>query len=300
MKKPMKIVLCVLGGILALALLAIVTLPLWVGPAAAGAARGVVPALTGCDFKLERISLNPFSGKFRLVEAHLANPKGYDTPDAFSVGEVRVDVEVASLLTDTIHFRDISIDRPFVSYVFDEAGSNNFDRIMAAVQQKVGTSEKKETKKEEKKGGKKVMIDRLSIDGTKVKYRFLTLPIPVPTLTNIGKDSGGATPEEVRETVWSKIKDSFSSVGSGIGSAADALGKGATNALKGAADLLKADAVKDGAKATTKALDDGAKATAKALDDSAKAATKALDDGAKAVGDGAKDALKKVGNLFGK
>ena len=290
MKKPMKIVLCLLGGILVLALLAIVSLPLWVGPVAAGAARSVVPSLTGCDFKLERISLNPFSGKFRLVEAHLANPKGYDTPDAFSVGEVRVDVEVASLLTDTIHFRDISIDRPFVSYVFDEAGSNNFDRIMASVQQKLGPSEKKEAKKEEeKKGGKKVIIDRLSIDGTKVKYRFLTLPIPVPTLTNIGKDSGGATPEEVRETVWSKIKDSFSSVGSGIGSAAGALGKGATNALKGAADLFKGDAVKDGAKATTKALDDGAKA-----------ATKALDDGAKAVGDGAKDALKKVGNLFGK
>ena len=286
MKKLTKIALLVPAGLLALVVLLMLTLPLWLGPTAASVARSVVPSYTGCAFKLESLSLNPFTGKFRLVEAHLANPKGYDAPEAFGVGSVSVDLDVGSLLTDTIHVRDISIEKPFVSYVFDGEGSNNFARIAAAAQAKLGPSEEKtEEKKEEPeaKGKKKFRIDRLSINGTVVQYRMIKLPIPVPTLTDIGKDSGGATAEEVRDSVWAKIKDSFSGLGAGLSSAANLLGDGATNALKGAAGLLG----KDGA-------------PAKAADDAAKAATEALDKGAKAVGDGAKDALKKVGGLLGK
>ena len=288
MNKLVKILLLALVGILALAVLLILALPLWLGPTAASVARSVVPSFTGCAFKLESISLNPFTGKFRLVEAHLSNPKGYDAPEAFSVGSVSVDLDVGSLFTDTIHVRDISIEKPFVSYVFDGEGSNNFARIASAAQAKLGPSEKSEEEKPEQKqeGKKKFRIDRLSIDGTVVQYRMIKLPIPVPTLTDIGKESGGATAEEVRDSVWSKIKDSFSGIGAGITSAASMLGDGATNALKGAAGLLG----KDGA----------AGSATKALDKGAKAATEALDKGAKAVGDGAKDALKKVGGLLGK
>ena len=271
MKKIVKIALAILAGIVALVLIAVLSIPLWLGPTAAAVARKAVPMYTGCDFKIERISLNPFSGKFDIVEAHLSNPNGYDAPEAFSVSTVHVDVVVGSLLSDTIHVRDITIENPYVSYVFDDAGSNNFERIAAYAKNKLGASEKKDEEKpeapkaDEKKDegpGKKVIIDRLAINGTKVKYRMLTLPIPLPTLTDIGKESNGATFSEVVGSVWGKIQESFSSVGSGLGSAASALGDGATNALKGAANLLNSG--KDGA------------------------------------AEGAKDALKKVGNLFGK
>lgn len=318
MKKPVKIALWALAGLVVLIVAAVLAIPLWLGPTAAAVARKVVPMYTGCDFKIERISLNPYSGKFDIVEAHLANPNGYDAPEAFSVATVHVDVAVCSLLTDTIHVRDIEIDAPYVSYVFDDAGSNNFERIAAYAQSKLGASEKKEeAKPEEKKpeaekkegAGKKVIIDRLAINGVKVKYRMLTLPIPVPTLTDIGKDSGGATFSEVVGTVWGKIQGSFTSIGSGLGSAASALGEGATNALKGATGLLNSgkDGVADGAKAVTdsvKNLGGGAADAAKSVTDSVKNvggdAAKSVSEGAKAVTEGAAGALKKVGNLFGK
>lgn len=298
MKKIVKIALWSLAGILALIVLAVATTPLWVGPTAGSVARSLVPSLTGCEFKLDKIALNPFTGKFDLSEAHLSNPKGYDAPEAFGVGLVHVDVDVGSLFSNTIHVRDITIEKPFVSYVFDDAGSNNFERILAQVESKLGLSgkeeeKKEEEKKEEAKAGKKLVIDRLCISGTKVRYRMITLPIPLPTLTNIGKESGGATPEEVCETVWDKMKGSFSAIGTGLGSAASALGEGATNALKGAANLLGADGAAD---AAAKA----AESATKAVGDTAKDATKALGDGAKAVGDGAKDAVKKLGGLLGK
>ena len=297
MKKPVKIALWALAGLVVLIVAAVLAIPLWLGPTAAAVARKVVPMYTGCDFKIERISLNPFSGKFDIVEAHLSNPNGYDAPEAFSVSTVHVDVVVGSLFTDTIHVRDITIENPYVSYVFDDAGSNNFERIAAYAKGKLGITEKSEDEKkaeekkaEEKKSedsGKKIIIDRLAINGTKVKYRMLTLPIPVPTLTDIGKESNGTTFTEAVNSVWEKMQGSFASIGSGLGSAASALGDGATNALKGAASLLSGG--KDGAA-------DGAKAVSEGAKDAAKAVT----EGVKNVGDGAKDALKKVGNLFGK
>lgn len=280
-KKILIISLISLGGVLAFLLLILLISPLWLGPVAASVARSVVPKMTGCEFKLDSISLNPYSGKLTILDAHLLNPPGYDAPEAFSVATVRVDVAVGSLFSDTIHVRDIQIDAPYVSYVFDDAGTNNFARMAAHA---AANGDAAETKPEPEsaepaagqEGGKKLVIDRLSINGTKIRYRKLTMPIPLPTLTDIGKESGGATFKETCDAIWVRIKDSMSPLGDGL------------TAVTGT--------VTDGAKVVGDAVGDGAKAVGDAVGDGAKAVT----DGAKAVGEGAKDALKKVGNLFGK
>ncbi len=317
MKKPVKIMLWIVGIVIGLVILLALALPLWIGPVVTGVANGVVPGVTGTDFKLEKFELNPYTGKIFIGGVNLSNPKGYDEKAAFSLKSLSVDMSFLSVFSKCIRINDITIEDPFVSYVFDDAGSNNFARILANLPK---SEEAKEQKPEEKKAeeskseGKKVMIKRLCINGTKVKYRMITLPIPVPTLTNIGggDDGEGATVEEVRDSVWNSVKDKFSSVGGALGAAAGSLTDGAASALKGAGDLLNGGGAKaaEGAKAATegakaavnavgdgaKAASDGAKAAVNAVGDGAKAAA----DGAKAVGEGAKDALKKVGNLFGK
>lgn len=305
MKKPVKIAIWSIVALVVLVIAAVLALPLWIGPVATSVANAVAPGFTGTDFKLDSFALNPYSGKIRVGALKLSNPKGYDEPAAFSLKSLSVDLDFGSLLSDTIHVRDITIEDPFVSYVFDDAGSNNFERILANVNAKLGPSEEKAEEKKEEKPGKKVMIDRLCINGTKVKYRMITLPIPLPTLTNIGKKSGGATPTEVRDTVWEKMKDSFTGVGAGIGSAVNALGGGATKALRGAASFVD-DAGKAGgavakeaaAKATetvTKVGDVAKDATSKATEAVTKVAdvAKVTESTAKA-GDAAKDLASKA------
>lgn len=311
MKKTLKIILWLLLGLVLLLVAAIAAAPLWMGPLVRSAAVSAVPGLTGCDFKLENASLNPWTGKFRLVGMHLRNPKGYDAEDAVAFDSLFVELDMGTVCTKKIHIREITIENPYVSYVFDAKGSNNFDRILAKVNESTAAEEKKQAQpaaKDEKKGdAPKVVIDKLVINGTKVRYRMLTLPIPLPTLTNIGggENSEGASAEEVKETVWNSIKDKFTSVGGALGSAASSLGEGATNALKGAANLIgggDGSKVAEGAKALSNTATDGAKAVGegvKAVGEGVTGGVKAVGDGAKDIGNKAVDGLKKL-NPFGK
>ena len=149
------------------------------------------------------------------------------------------------------------------------------------------TAEQKES--EEQKARKRILIDRLEVSGLMIQLGFLPIRIPSFTLKDIGKDSNGASAEEVRDTIWNQIKDKFMNVGGALGSAVGSATEGVTNLIKGAGEALKVDNVKD----LGKNLTGGAA-------DAGKAVTEGVKDAGKAVGEGAKDALKKVGNLFGK
>ena len=143
-RRILKGLLWTIGGLLLFVIVALLTLPLWINPVGTSLANALVPSYTGTAFNLERLNLNPYTGKLLVSGVKLANPEGYAEKDAFSLGLLSVDVEVSSLLSSTIHVRDITISSPYASYVFDAAGSNNFDRIIAEVNKKLGPKEKKE------------------------------------------------------------------------------------------------------------------------------------------------------------
>ena len=234
MKKSVKIFLWVLGGLVGLVALALLSLPLWIGPTVASVARCVVPSYTGCDFRLESFRLNPFTGRLQLVEAHLSNPRGFSQPEAFSVATVRVDVAVGSLFSSTVHVREIAIEGPFVGY-FSANGTNNFAAILANVEAKMGPSEKTPTGAEGKEGaGKKVIIDRFRLAGTRVNLGMLPLAIPTIELTDIGKDTGGATFKEVCDAVWANLAKFVTGVGNMASELLKGTGKAATGLVQGA------------------------------------------------------------------
>ena len=313
MKKTLKII-----GIIALILLVFLLLcPLWLGPIAGMVANSVVPGITGTDFNVQKIRINPYTGSLRVEKLRLANPKGYDAEDAVALDLLSVKIAPMSLVKDTIVVNDVTLENPYVSYL-DKDGTNNFDQIIANVA--AGKTEKEEEKAEEVKEeveGKKVVVEHLSISGTRVRYGLITLPIPNIVLNGIGASQGGVTIESVGLEIWEKIKASFSSVGGAIGGAvggaAKMLGDGASgllnsvtggDAAKGATDGAKAAtaAATDGAKAAASTATDGAKAAASTVTDGAKKTTEAVTDGAKkaadTVTDGAKKATEAIGNLF--
>ena len=316
MKKPVKVLLWIVGILVVLVVLLVASLPFLLGPTVRTVATSVVPQITGCEFKMESCSINPFSGRLRIAGFALKNPKGYDEPDAVSFESLGVDLDVASLATKKIHVYDISLEKPFVSYVFDKEGTNNFDRILAAVQSKMAKGEKPEAKKDEAKKGEagetpKVLIDRISINGTKVKYRMITLPIPVPTLTKIGygkddekpEDAKGASFGEAADQVWGSVKDKFTSVGGALGNAAGAVTDGAANALKGAANLVgvgEGSAVGNAAAKTTEAATEAAKKTTEAAAEAAKKTTDAAAAVATKTADAAKETAAKAADTAAK
>jgi hypothetical protein len=298
MKKLLKFLLWTFVGVLALVLVLVLTIPLWLGPTVATVATKVTPDFTGTPFVLEGASINPYTGKFSITKLTLGNPEGYPVPTAFSVSNVTVDVEMSSLFSDTIHIREITIIDPYASYVSNDDGTNNFEWIMAHVNEKLGPkeeTEEKEEKEEEKGAGKKVVIDKLTIAGTRVKLKILPeMPIPTITLTDIGKESNGATWEEVGQMLADSFMKATSAIGDGLTSALGALGDGANSLMGGATNVLGGAASAIGG-ATTNILGGAKDLLGGASTNVMGGASEALGGATKAIGDTA----KKLGNLGG-
>ena len=316
--KWLKRLLWLLVGIVGLAVVLVAIMPLWISPVVTSVANSVVPKFTGTAFRIETFRVNPWTGTVSIKGVRLSNPEGFGESPAVSVSSVFVDLALLDLFSNKLHIEDLIVEDPFASY-YSHDGDNNIDKIMENVNKALGSKEKKEAEKKEEEAQEKeemkIIIDHMRISGTKVKLmeNDVVPPLPIMTieLSDIGKESDGATLEEA----WAAISDAFmkgmSSVGDGLGALGGLIGDGAaglTSVLGDAASSTgdgakaAAGAVSDGAKAATDAVGDGAKAAVGAVGDGAKAAAGAVSDGAKAavdaVGDGAKAAAEGVKNLF--
>ena len=293
--KLLKVLLWTLVGLVAFVLLLVATMPLWISPVSTGTANSIVPKITGTDFHLGRFYVNPWTGAIRIEDVKLSNPEGFGTAPAFSVKQIAVDIKLYKLLANKLHIKELLIEDAFASY-YSHDGVNNIEAILANVEKALGGKKEKEEKpkeEEEKKGGMKIIIDHLNISGTKVKLMendvIPPVPIFIPELRDIGKESDGATFEET----WKSLSDSFmkgmGSVGDGLGALGGLIGDGAS--ATGDATKKAASAVSDGTKAAADATVDATKKAASTVSDGAKAA-------ADAVGDTAKKATEGIKNLF--
>lgn len=199
------------------------------------------PALIGVNTHVDSVSISPIKGIVHLKNLTLANPEGYSTDKKlFEVTEFYVNINMASLFSDTITIRKILITGASCTYELKK-GTSNIDALIAKLNK--GASAEPQTKTEpvpadqpqEKKPGKKVIIDELSINDTRLAYsspmtvgQFMTIPIASIALKDIGKKDGGVTFSEaltqIMNAILKSINDSISSVGSTPGSTTKAVG----------------------------------------------------------------------------
>ena len=287
----LKIAVWCIAGAAVLAVLLAATVPWWIGPVATTVAEKVVPGLTGTGFRIDRFCLNPYSGTLSVAGVKLSNPEGFGEAAAFSLAGFNVEVEAASLFSDTVVVKEVAVDDAFVSY-YSHGGKNNFDVIMANVEKATGP--KKESAREEKSGpdkpSKKVIIDRLRISGTKVKLMKSDMmpPFMLPSveLTGIGRKSQGATLEEAWTQIAEAVMKSMAAMGDGLGALGGLLGDGA----QGLGAVLGGTAGK-----LPQGASDAASKTVDAVGGAAKDAADAVGDATKKAADGVKNLFKGIG-----
>lgn len=306
MKKIGKILLWIAVVVVVLLL----ALPLWIGPVAKGVANAVAPKVTGTDFNLGEFALNPYTGTLHVGDMQLANPTNFSEKNAVDLKSFDVDFAMTSLVSGK-KYRVELVLLDGISVYSDPTGSN-FSQIAenatggakkdeAKAQEPPKTEKPAEPAKEEKKG-KGVQIDRIILRNVTVKYGLVPVKIPMDIeLNDIGKESeGGASFEEVWQTILNKVMSATNALGD-LGKGAVDAAKGAvgaaTDAAKGAADAAKnavggmADAIKSVDGESAKKVVDGAADTAKGAKDSAV-------DAAKKAGDSLKEAGENLKSLF--
>ncbi|MDD4871444.1 MAG: hypothetical protein PHR77_12875 [Kiritimatiellae bacterium] len=223
------------------------------------------PAIVGVPIKLEQANIQLVKGLFSLKGFVLGNPEGFKTENAISVGEITIDIDMKSLLSDTIVIKRFYVKDPKITYEMG-IGKSNIGKILEQVSGNESTKKPQAEEKSKKdKGddkGKKVIIDDFLIEGAMVRLSAkvamgAAAPIPLPPihLTGIGreKDSQGASPVEVIKRVLGAIADSATKIVTGslnlVGDGVEAVGKGAMDAAGKTVDTAgkAVDAVSKGA-----------------------------------------------------
>ena len=307
--KAIKILLRAVVCIVAIVVVALLTLPLWFGPVVKTAANAAAPGVVKTDFHMGHLHLNPYTARFELGDMQLSNPQGYPEKYAVTLGDIIFDAETLSLATDVIHIEEITIKSVFVSVV--SGGENdvlNFKQIqynVAGGKEKYEAAEAEKAEKakleelqarekrepepqvaEEEKPSKKVIIDKLHISGLKIRLGFLPISVPATIeLADIGRKSGGATLEEAWQQIWEGILRSAGVAGEQL----KALGN------------LTGDAAKQASEAANKAMGEATKAAAQATESLSKAtegATKAVGDTLNKATEGASQALDSLKKLW--
>ena len=180
--------------------------------------EAVGPKVLGADVILQKANISLFSGKGQLKGLVIGNPEGFQSDSSFKLGEVRVAVDLLSLLSDKMVINEIVIDAPDITYE-TSAGKNNIEALLENINDFVGTSEggAAESKKEvSQESGKKVQINDFIISNAKVNLsatllqgKKLTLPLADIHLEDIGKDDKGATMSDALKEVFAELNENI-------------------------------------------------------------------------------------------
>jgi len=202
------------------------------------------PKITQTAVTVDKVNLSPSSGSGGIEGFVLGNPTGYNSPFAIKLGEAKLEVDPASVLTDKIHVKSIAVANPQVT-IEGGLGDNNLKKILANID--AFTAGEKSEPGSGKSAGKKIQIDDFLLTGTKVDVKFsllggkgLSVSLPDIHLTQLGSTGDGLTPGELAKKIFGAVFDQVipavtAQVGN-LGGLGKDLGKGAVDGAKGALD----------------------------------------------------------------
>lgn len=208
-------------------------LVLFAGHIVKGAINGAGAQILGVPITVKDVNVGLFRGRFGLTGLVIGNPEGFKTPSAISLGKVAVDVNMMTLFSKVLVINSIYVDAPEITYEIGLHGSN-----IGAIQDKLGAGAEKVQEKPAS-SQKKVQINDFLVKGGWIHVsavglggHAVAIPLPPVHLTDIGKESGGASVKEVIARLFGAIGDGVKGAASGIGKGVDAVGDGAKSAAK--------------------------------------------------------------------
>ncbi len=218
--------------------------------------------VTGTDVSLQGFKLDLANGKASVKQIAVANPAGYTTKNAVSLGEISVKINLKSLTSDTIVIDEINIQKPVVTYEMKSLTQNNISDIInnvnAYTASKAAPVEENTEAQKNDSSSKKVVIKKVVVSNGEVNGVASVAPdvvsaavmLPTITLSNIGESSKGTSVAESIAVIFKKILSTASSsvVNSNLSHLKDAVAETTDAAKKTANDVV------DGVKGTLESI----------------------------------------------
>jgi hypothetical protein len=168
---------------------------------------GTVAAGTPVQVQNVQIGLNEGRGSVRGLTVD--NPAGFSDRDIFSLGEIVLDLDTASLTSELPVVEEIRIGEPALLFELNESAKSNLDILKKNIRQ---ISERRQKEGgEAEKDQPRLLVRRLTIEGgqgildlTAVGGREVQAKLPPITLTDIGGEQG-VTPTALGEAVLAAL-----------------------------------------------------------------------------------------------
>lgn len=162
--------------------------------------------VTKTTVTVEDVSISLRSGEGTIRGLVIGHPQGFEER-TMRIGEARLALDIASLTSDTIIIREISVTAPQVTVEVNSAGTN-VSRLQETLAQGGGSTASSDDNPEDKK---KLVIERITIADGRVDLkaagidRGVGADLPSITLRDIGKESGGAEPADIAKVILAAV-----------------------------------------------------------------------------------------------
>lgn len=118
-----------IGLIVALFIIATLILTLSIDNIVRSNIEEVGSDMAGTQVTAEDVSISIFSGRGSIGNFRVSNPEGFETDDALVIDDFSIELNLRSLLSDTVVVKEIIINRPAV-YVEQKLPDNNLRTIL--------------------------------------------------------------------------------------------------------------------------------------------------------------------------
>tara|TARA_R110002124_G_scaffold71080_2_gene190403 strand:- start:63709 stop:64446 length:738 start_codon:yes stop_codon:yes gene_type:complete len=169
---------------------------------------------------VKAVDIKLTSGAGSILGINLANPKTYSQPNAFSLAEMTLDINLESLTSSPIIIDAIVIKSPEAFVQFTQTGGSNIQDILDAIERNTPKTETTAEAPASDSKEPKVKVSKIILAGTALTLDLSAFgnkehnaTLPDITLNNVGGDAGlpasqlgSEIVKQALSTIWQQAK----------------------------------------------------------------------------------------------
>jgi len=169
--------------------------------------------VTDTQVGVSEVDISLREGRGSISGLRVASPDGFEAREAFSLGDITVDIDLGSVREDPIVIDEVRIQAPVINVELTETGSSNIDELRKRVQAYTsGSSVSGKSGDVKKIRIKKFVFEegRVVVDASAIDIDKQEITLPEIHLENVG-GSGGAPPDEIAKIIVTTVAKNVTS-----------------------------------------------------------------------------------------